>query len=261
MKHVEFAGGLGDVFNTMFFTDRYALLETLTQEHRASVDLVSHNPHAKELFLWHPNRDFFSLVSSDWWDIHNSIERIAHGFQKFEPEWIHKEQGYINFYASSADLGIISHLKAAGKYVVVSAAAGEQARDIPKAIRELAIKEILRSGMKVVVLGRNYNRDNRQEHDFPTQCNVVNLIDRLTVPGVALAVAGSSGSFCCFSSVMILSWGLKKRTFVTYPMGVKDGFIGPVTNPYTWGNFLKGNVHVEHSEWSAEIFGKWLSSL
>src|SRR4029077_16220968 len=52
--YLEFGGGLGDIFYQMFHDGGYGALQTLTSKDRALIVLITHNPHARELFDHHP---------------------------------------------------------------------------------------------------------------------------------------------------------------------------------------------------------------
>jgi hypothetical protein len=264
MNYSEFAGGLGDVFNGVFLTTRYTSLENIKPGELWTVGVLSHNPHVRELFEWHPKRPYFNLVVQPWFDDQGNVgKRAAYGLPP-APVWNEVRQFKVRFYPSPEDLAVLRRTKDPGDYVVVSSAAGVSDRDIPVDIRELAVDLTIASGLAVVLVGKNYKRSGRQEHVYKERPGLINLIDKLTVPGVAYVVAGAEGVLACFSSVLILSWGLLKKTLLLYPKHVKDGLIGPVSNPWTWGHFYEGkenNSHMQYSEWSTSRHTEWVKRI
>ena len=65
--YAEFGGGLGDVFQQIFTQGLYAGLMHLGAGDVAEVAIISHNPHVKELFEWHPNRAKMSVRDLGYW--------------------------------------------------------------------------------------------------------------------------------------------------------------------------------------------------
>lgn len=264
MKYSEFAGGLGDIFTGIFLTTRYTSLEDIKPGEPWTVGVLSHNPHARELFEWHPKRQNFNLVVQPWFDDQGNVgKRAAFGLPP-APAWNEARQSKVRFYPSPEDLAVLGRTRDPGDYVVISSAAGVSDRDIPVDIREPAVDLMIANGLAVVLVGKNYKRGGRQEHVYKERPGLINLIDKLTVPGVAYVVAGSVGVMSCFSSILLLSWGLFKKTLLLYPKHIKDGYIGPVPNPWTWGHFYKGNEgnsHMQHSEWSLSRHAEWVKRI
>src|SRR5437773_1411884 len=59
--YIEYGGGLGDVLVQMHAGGSYHLLDHLSPGDRATVVLITHNPHARELFDYHPRADQFEV--------------------------------------------------------------------------------------------------------------------------------------------------------------------------------------------------------
>lgn len=262
-RYCEFGGGLGDILNGVFLTDQYVNLDSLQLHERAKVCVASHNPFAKELFLWHPKRDRIDLMDVGYWlpgDDEKNRARLGlptnrHVTLRPNPH------PNVTFYPSPEDLPKIHHTKELGKYIVFSTVAGEPFRDIPLSLAEAAINLCIEAGFKVILVGRNYDRFGRKEHRFSPRNGLVDMIDLLTVPGTAALLVGSSGVFCCFSSIAILAWGLRKRTMLLYPPETTKAYIGPISNPWTWGIFFETTVHMEFSDYTPGHLSRWISLL
>jgi hypothetical protein len=60
--------------------------------------------------------------------------------------------------------------------------------------------------MRVVAVGRNYLRKNRQEQPIPSFPNLINMVDKLSVPAVAQLVQRCIGTINCHSAISMLGW-------------------------------------------------------
>jgi ADP-heptose:LPS heptosyltransferase len=129
------------------------------------------------------------------------------------------------FYPSLEDLEVLrselgtDHHRA----VVFSPCAGLPDRDIPAPIVEKLALMTVEAGFVPVFVGRTYDRFERGERwrsGVPDGC--VNLIDRLSVPGVAALAQATLGSVCCHSAVSMLGWYLRKPQLLLYPQSVVE---------------------------------------
>ena len=187
--YVEFGGGLGDVFYQIYTWGQYRALERLTPEERATVVLVSHNPHVEELFRWHPKQEQLTVRSVGYWDCgEDKVKRREHGLppfggQKFYALPSYRDEGRMPFYVSGEDCTVLESIeRAADRFlghqslrddvsegkrgsgiVVFSVSAGESERDIPPDIVTEVVEAVLASGRLPVFVGRNYERHGRRE--------------------------------------------------------------------------------------------------
>ena len=95
-------------------------------------------------------------------------------------------------------------------FIVLSASAGEPVRSIPATILLTIAKVLARQRVRVIAVGRNYKRGRRFERVIPEFPNLVNMIDKLSVPAVAQLVQRCRGTINCHSAVGMLGWLEKK---------------------------------------------------
>lgn len=263
MKHIEFGGGLGDVITVMYTSNRYASLETLTPEEEVLIVLTSHNPCVGEFFRWHPKRGQFKIRDVGfWWPNEDVEKRKLHNLPQ-APPYIFERQSILRFYPAPDEAEGLNLLSSLGRYVVVSACAGGIDRNIPRHVVEEAIRLAVDRGFKVVVIGRKYNigrLGNREEYEFPETPNVLNLVDRLSIPATAEAIKYAAGILCCHSGMCLLSWYLHKPVFLLYPKAVRDTHFHS-THQYTFGKDFPTTMHMQFSEYKRELFEGFLSSL
>lgn len=254
---VEFGGGLGDTVTLMYTSDRYNCLERLEPNERATVILMSHNPHVHELFRWHPKKPQLTVRDLGFWWPKDDAERRARHQLSPAQQFIFKLQEKCSFYPSPEDLKILGPVKSGGPYVVLSGAAGGLDRNIPQSLCEQFADQAIAKGWKVVVIGRTYG-ENRAEIRLRERPGVVHLIDRLSIPGTAKILEGAAAVVCPHSGVCLLSWYLKRPVFLLYPQHVKDAHFHSV-HQYTFGKDYEGTRHMLFSECSPEKIQEFLS--
>lgn len=258
----EFGAGLGDVITLIYNSDRYTRLEHLKPHQKAMIVLMSHNPHAKELFLWHPKASQFDIRDLGfWWPSEDKEKRSQHNLPPAQPLHLFP-QGSVKFYPSPQDFKVLDTLSSF-PYIVINTAAGGVDRNIPQDIYEDAIKTICDDGQKehgfrAVVVGRKYNTSNRVEHDFVPRPGLINLIDKLTVPGTIELVARSRGVFCCHSAICLISWYLKKPVFLTYPKHVWEREFKKPPHQYTLGKDWPTTIHLEFEKYTNQQIRRFI---
>jgi hypothetical protein len=216
--YLEYGGGLGDILYQIFHDDGYERLTELGTADRATVVLITHNPHAKELFEFHPQAGRIEVRVPGYWPPHQDREmRAAHGL-RHPPSRGGPPRARPVFHAPPADRELLSQLEGR-PYVLFSASAGLPDRDIPAPLLRELVALVRAEGLLPVFVGRNYERFGRRERR-PVGPAVVDLIDRLTVPGVAAALDGALGAVCCHSAVNMLAWLLRKPQLLLYPRSV-----------------------------------------
>jgi ADP-heptose:LPS heptosyltransferase len=258
----EFGAGLGDVITLIYNSDRYTRLDHLKPKEKAMIVLMSHNPHSKELFLWHPKASQFDIHDVGfWWPWEDQQKRAQHGLPPAQPLHL-TPQGSVKFYPSPEDFKVLDTLTSF-PYIVVNTAAGGVDRNIPKHIYDDAVRTICEDGQRnhefrAVVVGRRYSPEKRTEHDFIPRPGLVNLIDRLTVPGTIELIARSRGVFCCHSAICLIAWYLKKPVFLTYPKEVGEREFGKPPHQYTLGKDWPTTIHLEFDKYSNREMKRFL---
>ena len=65
--YIEYGGGLGDIFFQIYFEGAYRALDELTEADRAVIGLITHNPHAGEIFANHPRTGQLTVRNLGYW--------------------------------------------------------------------------------------------------------------------------------------------------------------------------------------------------
>jgi hypothetical protein len=265
--YMEFVGGLGDVINRFHQCEWYESLARLGNDETATVVLMSHNPHVKELFLWNPKVDrikiidigFDGLLFDPAWRVKMGLPQEA----PFAPKTVDK----IEYYPSPADLPLIEEAKALGPYVAFSMSAGTNgSRDIPPDAAEAAADIAISNGFKVVTLGRGYSHNfsngipvmTHREKRLTPRAGVVDFIDLLTVPGCAKIVENASFVLTAHSSVCLMSWYMGKRTFLSYDEFVESVYVPLGNEGYLFGRGRPGNDSMMHADFTRERFERFI---
>jgi Methyltransferase domain len=216
--YMEFGGGLGDIFYQIYIEGAYRMLDTLVPQDRARVVLISHNPYVHELFLWHPRGQQIEVRSFGYWLPEDDARmRREHDLPFGRPSYPVLD-ARVTFYPSTADLAVLDKLVTTN-YVVFSVSAGLSDRNIPAETVEALATAAQSRDLLPVFVGRNYDRHGRREY-VPAQEAGLNLIDQLSVPGVARLVERAAGLVCCHSAANILGWLMRKPQLLLYPEAV-----------------------------------------
>jgi hypothetical protein len=220
--YLEFGGGLGDIFYQMFHDAGYGTLQALAPQDRALIVLITHNPYARELFDHHPRASQLDVRDLGYWPpSDDAVMRRRHGLPQGARGF--PIAGAPKFYPSRGDRQWLNRLDGTA-YVVFSVSAGLPERDIPAELVERLVEVAIAHSLLPVIVGRNYSRFDRGEQHVQHR-GVLNLIDRLTVPGVAEAVRRSLGVVCCHSAINMLAWLLRKPQLLLYPQFVYERHI------------------------------------
>lgn len=258
----EFGAGLGDVITLIYNSERYNILEKLSPEDRAMVVLMSHNPYSRELFLWHPKVRQIDLRDVGfWWPWEDEQKRSEHHLPPAQPLRLIRQES-VKFYPSPEDYAILQTLESF-PYVVMSAAAGGLDRNIPDGICEDISQWITdrgqrEFGLRVVVVGRTYGAGKRAERRFTPRAGLIDMIDRLTVPGTIELILRSRGVVCCHSSMCLIAWYLNRPVFLLYPKHVKEREFDRPAHQYTIGKDSPTTVHLEFGSYNRSALDRFI---
>jgi predicted O-methyltransferase YrrM len=254
----------------MFDRGSYNVLRDLEPDDTATVNLITHNPHARELFDLHPKSSQIQVNDFGYWLSEDDHEqRRLHnlpppGSNLNLPE---KDRD-IRFFTSFEDVNSFALLLQQKMehardrwfpgYIVVAASAGLSDRDIPRETVIKITRALTDAGFLVVFVGRNYDRWGRKELEPPFGEKVINLIDKLTVPGTAKLLQDASGLVTCHSALNILGWYLRVPQLLLYPDSVYRTHIIH-KDPWAFGIDFPETVHAQFEEFSPEHLSRFIS--
>jgi hypothetical protein len=216
--YLEYGGGLGDIFYQMFSEGSYSVLQDMKVEDRATVVLITHNPHVRELFDYHPKADQIEVKDLGYWlPEQDSVMRKKCGLPEPKPP-LPVRNHRIEFYPAPSDEPVLRGL-CGQRYVIFSASAGLPGRSIPPNLVEPLLRQAVACSLLPVFVGRSYERLARMEYRSRSS-EALDLVDQLTVPGVGRLVQDAAGVVCCHSAINILAWLLRKPQLLLYPKEV-----------------------------------------
>jgi len=220
---VEYGGGLGDVFAQSYHNNSLNLFANLQPQDTATVFFVCANPFAGELFAYHPNRSQIAVRELGYWMVdHDAENRRLHNMPPAGSVYrLPPQAGPIVFYPSAQDLVELSRFDPRAT-VVVAASAGLSDRNIPHDMLEQVVDYLLATTtFTIAYTGRTFDRHGRIEQ-APGSRNprVLNLIDKLSVPGTAYLVQQCKGLVTAHSALNLLGWHEHKPQLLLYPQSV-----------------------------------------
>jgi len=260
-------GGLGDVLHKLYSQGEYRQIENLDPEDRAEIVLITTNPFADELFKWHPKRKQLKIRILPAWSRHIEDEDSERRARYELPPKSHisrvpHSSEVVKFYPSPSDLDVITRL-GNQKYFVFAASSYEEYKIFPPAVFSMICQQAKELQIKLVAVGRNYTAQNgmrRYEPRDPENPNIIDLIDKLSVPGTARVVEGAQGVVCSHSSINLLAWHLKKPTLLFYPQEIYDAHVihGP-TRYTTFGLEYPTTRHALFKDCTVEMIREFFT--
>lgn len=219
-RYYEFGAGLGDVINRCCRERYFDSLDNITEE--VDVVVCSHNPYSSELFSWHPKRHLMNVRCLPYWLPSNDESvRSAYNLPRVPGLPGYSSQDGMRYWISPDDDRAMANLPQ--RFAVIAPSAGLPSRDIPDDIVLRVCRDLVSCGITPVFCGRSFIRSGRAEsfagRDVP---GCINLIDRLTVPGVGELVNRCEAVVACHSAVNIMAWYAKKPQLLLYPEAVRQ---------------------------------------
>ena len=262
-------GGLGDVINHLYWHSCYKDLEIIPEGRKALVVVSCHNPHASELLLWHPNLERMTILDIEFrHELSKEEWRKSVGLGQLECSHRGGGRGPVPFYPSPNDLSILEACrKKASRFVAISPTAGTPERYIPDPLLHSIERLTIEAGFIPAFIGRSYhhrslhggNRYTVSKH--PILNGSMDFTNLLTVPGTAELLKMCAASVCTHSSMALLSWHLKKKTFLIYNDFVAKNYIPLGPGGYLFGLPLPGNDGVEFPDFTKERYLSFLSGI
>lgn len=221
--YMEFGGGLGDIFFQMYFEGAYRALDYLDEQDRVLIALITHNPYAREIFVNHPKAAQIDVRDVGYWiPSEDAKMRAQHGLPALRS--IFPVTGdSVRFYPSVQDLETLREVTRR-KVVVFAASAGLPDRNLPERVIYGVAEQAQRRGFLPVFVGRTYARHGRTEYR-PTRGEGLDLVDALSVPGVASLLQSALGLVACHSAVSMLGCLTRKPQLLLYPHSVYERHI------------------------------------
>lgn len=217
-RYYEFGGGLGDIIIAASHSDVFARLDE-GGSLPIVVTLITHNSCAWELFAYHPKASCLLIVNIPFREAEDRTLRERYGLPP-KPQvrpWLY-EEGAIRFHGTEQDRMILSALPVRRVVLATTASNGPtDQRTMPPWLAESAVRTILERGLTPILVGRTYviNGSGVKHVDAPPPhvLGLLNLTDRLTVPGVFELVRTSSVTVSCDSAVACAAHVLMRPTF------------------------------------------------
>jgi len=266
--YAEYVGGLGDAILRMYFSGKawYEQLETLSPRERGVVVLMSHSPYLKEVFRWHPKRKRIHVLdlgfTTDFHPWENREWRLAHGLPEAAPCPPYAPSRTLTFYPSPSDKALLRRARRRGPYIVLAAVAGKPEKTIPPHICEEIVWSTSLSGHRVITVGRSryFRREDLVWSKNPRFRDLIETVDRLSVPGMMELVKGAAGVVSADTSVLHAAWQEHKPVFLLYNRWTAENLVprGPVG--YMQGIDRGETDHMEFSNYTNDRLRRWLSN-
>ena len=225
MIYFEYGGGLGDVINQIFRSCSYQCLETLDGMDRATIGLICHNIHVKEIFENHPKRDFFEakLVPYFHGVPNETSVRMEHGID-LPVNFPQRCDLPITFYNLESDAEFVNKL-AGKKYVVLLPNAGQSDRSFSQEMFQEICEFILEKtpDLNIVYIDRTYERVlriNVKYSDFENE-RFYNFCDLVSVPATINLIKASSGVISAHSSMILPTWHYNIPNVCLFPEHIR----------------------------------------
>jgi hypothetical protein len=214
MIEIEMHGGLGDCFLHLHKTDAYDILMNGIEDVRIHIN--SHNPHVRELFDHHPARSKLRLHIIYPWSVEflEATARAKVGLPVKVPNRPSRVPAPLQYYPSPEDLEILNELPE--RFLLTSLSASSDPRSLPESIYMPVISAAVKEGIPVVMIGRSYGKEFPRKEISLSGSGIINLVDKLTVPGSVLALRKAAAMVTCHSSMNIVGWFERKPQFLCY---------------------------------------------
>jgi hypothetical protein len=223
----EFGGGLGDIILNAHIDRRYMTICNLPEGSSATVFIQSPNPFAHEIFSECPSALMgrLQVISTGWFWSDDAEElkdmRVLRGMpretKRYEvPQWGPE----VVWYPSLPDWQIINGriLETQGSsMILIEPSAGDSVRTMPDGYFEQIAATVIKAGLTPVLIGRAYDHAGRVVRSGAEITGLIDLTDRLTVPGVLRLVRFCKGVVCTHSAIHHAAAKDRIRNFCLYP--------------------------------------------
>lgn len=260
---LQLCGGLGDAFIVMHETMGYEWLSMIEPGQKARIVIISHNPFVHEIFRWHPKAGQFEVISakSFFTEYADRGKRLSAGVPN-DPLLPHgsRSRAPVSFWPSPEDRIVLDTLPSKPFLAIAPTASGMEVenRNIPvEVMKSISILSKVR-GIPVVLLGRTFSGPHAPKTLFRYDTSeMIDLTDRLSVPGTAEVVKRATAVVSCHSSLLLLSWYERTPVFAMYPSRYKElDFDAP--SPFGFGKDYPETVRTTFREYDPRNFEAFL---
>lgn len=261
MVDFELRGGLGDAFIALHESVAYEILDELGVDDRARIIINSHNPFVSEIFKWHPKAKKIDLVIAKQFfpDYFDPAKREEAGLPATSPIACEpRTRAPITFYPSPEDKAVLSTAIPKGPFLAAALSASGTDRNLPPAMVNTALAAANRMGIPVVLLGRNYVCAFHDKQEIqPSGDGLIDLIDRLSVPGTVEVVKRATAVLSCHSCLLLAAWYERKPAFAAYPLFYAESdFWRP--SPFSFGKDYPESEHMLFEDYKPQRFAAFL---
>lgn len=259
----ELLGGAGDALLRLYFTGKswYNALFWMPPGEYAVFSLMCHNPYLFEIFAAHPCRYKIHLIDLGFttpfhpWE--NKEWRVGNGLPPESPCPPHDPADSLQFFPLPEDTEVMESVLSGGRFIIMSATAGAQEKNIPPHIQYAAADAAIESGFSVVVVGRSrYKKDGAW--NFPKSKSVVDLTDKLSMPGTLELVKAASGVVTADTMILHASWKEGRPVFLLYNDWTKENLVSRGAVGYMHGINNPGTDHMTFSAYKQDLMRAWL---
>lgn len=264
----EYEGGLGDVLYQLHATHAYSRIIAEDPGPDAGIVMACHNPHAKELFQWIPARGNVIVADTGFEDIKKESFRRAVNLPFERPASPHRNPDPVPFFHGPDDLGVLTELENFKPYIVFAPCGSSSSKMIPRDHVLSMHAEARAKGYNTVMIGRTYRLFYGGELSAPHhEMNLgplpghLDVVDRLSVPGVAHALARAAGVVAPNTATLILATCMNKPMLFSGDAHDYQTFIPNAPKGYIFRLHQPENVHYPRAEYTPEIMRKFLGGL
>lgn len=249
MKYIEFGGGIGDMINDIYRYDGYSSLQGMPTGSYAKVGLITHNPHAKELFQFWPGGHLLEVHDYGYWSPEEDAGYRAANAMPPKPKNVPRpEWAVFSFHNHPADEVVLRELP--DEYIVFSVSAGTSDRNIPPLTLECIdfIAEY-EDAPPAVFVGREYERAGKGEIIPSTER--LSFINRLSLPATFNVVKDPrcKGVVACHSAISLLAGWENKPQLLLYDEATQRRHFQK-KDQWSWYVFDRQNVfHGTFDQW------------
>jgi hypothetical protein len=256
-----YRGGLGDIFFQMYWRGSYNVLRDLHSNDTATVHLITHNPHTRELFDYHEKASQIEVHDWGWrWGEKEMVLYTELGISPFATSMLPIKDSRLFF--TYPEKNLVAELSTK-QYVVISASAGDKDRTFPIELLNNIIEHFMKkTDLYLIAVGKTFVRNDRIEVQYPDNPRIINMIDKLSVPATATILQNSRGLITAHSAFNIMGWIERIPQLLLYTQGVFDRhFQVKQRTQWSFGINYPETIHGRFDEYSEALMDNFIKNL